>query len=641
MSNYFATGYNDNSQLGLGFSGDVTSFTEQQLPEGYQIVKICNEHFYSGSPTIFLLYNKNTDKNVLGVAGPLGDAVFSTINIYEDLFSSSIVDASYGAYVNLNKLFVIADDAVYFVTLGATVAESTKEMREGAIPNKRHISTDNYTESGESLFALISTDERIYYTTDWQSYTEFEIAGAVELSARTVYQSLFPTKYFMALTGDGNLYGWGNNSKYTVGPDNTTNPTSPQLILSNVKQFSTHSAAVVAVTNDGKLYAWGKVPNYYNMTDTHLNTESYFDVSNAVMEDVSKAFWVGAIPQSSGDKYTRRTLFVLKNDGSIFVNGRGEEGQTGTLTGTIDPGFKQVPVGTVGDCDIYNQSSNAFIIPRPSTTITVYDNTGSSVLLTAGGLTTIERVKIAGNASPYMVEFIDAAGKSTLFSLNIKGNRKFLGLSLYEGASTPEIPKGETEITLTGEVSLFVVLGAYDPKTGFHINCYKSIADPRVVDKMKEEDGKYLYVSPYADLVGTLRNECDIMAPTIIIEYPVMPEWNYVYIELFNRYYFVGGFVSLHNNVWAMSLVCDVLTTYKNDIYKMSDYIIGRQASEEYQNASLEDDMEVFEDGAEFEIISDFEGNTANFGNVTERSFCYLLTTWGTGGSYISPPNAT
>lgn len=71
-----------------------------------------------------------------------------------------------------------------------------------------------------------------------------------------------------------------------------------------------------------------------------------------------------------------------------------------------------------------------------------------------------------------------------------------------------------------------------------------------------------------------------IVNPIIELEYNNIFNFNYCYIPKFNRYYFISDVTSLRNNLWQITLKCDVLMSFKNQILGNSA-MISRQ---EYNN---------------------------------------------------------
>ena len=104
----------------------------------------------------------------------------------------------------------------------------------------------------------------------------------------------------------------------------------------------------------------------------------------------------------------------------------------------------------------------------------------------------------------------------------------------------------------------------------FDIIFYNNSAEENRLDKTN-------YLSNPTTFTGTLRAECSITSPEIIIESATVPNFNYAYIAAFDRYYFVSsGITSVNNNLWRVPLKCDVLMSHKTGI-KTLDVIVARQ----------------------------------------------------------------
>lgn len=68
-------------------------------------------------------------------------------------------------------------------------------------------------------------------------------------------------------------------------------------------------------------------------------------------------------------------------------------------------------------------------------------------------------------------------------------------------------------------------------------------------------------------LNGTLREETDIVNPVLNIEYNgTLTNVNYMYIQEFNRYYFITKIESVRTGLWRIYAHCDVLKTYSAGI---------------------------------------------------------------------------
>lgn len=74
-------------------------------------------------------------------------------------------------------------------------------------------------------------------------------------------------------------------------------------------------------------------------------------------------------------------------------------------------------------------------------------------------------------------------------------------------------------------------------------------------------------ITPYLNVYGNLKEDTDIVNPTVVIEgYNLSTEFNYAVILQWGRSYFVTGIKQVHDKQIEISLHCDVL---------MSAFIFG------------------------------------------------------------------
>ena len=88
----------------------------------------------------------------------------------------------------------------------------------------------------------------------------------------------------------------------------------------------------------------------------------------------------------------------------------------------------------------------------------------------------------------------------------------------------------------------------------FEIQCFWNKSDNNVVNKQ---------LTPVINLTGTLRNESEVVNPTILMEIDDPNKFNYLYIAAFKRYYYITDRNSVRNGLVEVSAHCDVLMTYK------------------------------------------------------------------------------
>ena len=133
----------------------------------------------------------------------------------------------------------------------------------------------------------------------------------------------------------------------------------------------------------------------------------------------------------------------------------------------------------------------------------------------------------------------------------------------------------------------------------------------------KNKIGKFL--SSVLTLNGNLRDECSITSPSILVEATSLVDYNYCYIPEFKRYYFISDITSVRNNLWRVSLKCDVLESFKKDILNLS-CIVDKQQNQSYSN-NIDDGSYVNRADSFVEI--------ANYQNGFNSSGEFILITAG------------
>lgn len=138
---------------------------------------------------------------------------------------------------------------------------------------------------------------------------------------------------------------------------------------------------------------------------------------------------------------------------------------------------------------------------------------------------------------------------------------------------------------------------------------YNNSAEPNRVDKSSFITQKYR-------ISITLKDSASVTNMSIRLKLNNNPDFNYAYIPLFNRYYFITDIKSIRNNIWEISLSVDVLMTYKDAIYEQIGFIDRNEY--EYNNDII-DKKRVISQG--FDIEHHIVTNTL-FNNVGS----YILT---------------
>ena len=102
------------------------------------------------------------------------------------------------------------------------------------------------------------------------------------------------------------------------------------------------------------------------------------------------------------------------------------------------------------------------------------------------------------------------------------------------------------------------------------IKLYNNTSAPNYVSKN---------ITLVSELTGTLREPTSITSPTITIERASPVGFNYAQIPDLNRYYYVSGVSTEAFGLISLSLKCDVLMSYAEQIRNMNA-IIKRQENQ-------------------------------------------------------------
>jgi len=119
-----------------------------------------------------------------------------------------------------------------------------------------------------------------------------------------------------AITEDGSLWAWGNNTNWYLGDGTRIDRSNPLKIMENVTHFASSGGRVYATTEDGSLWAWGF--NTYGYLGDGTKRHRHSPVK--IMEN---AIFVGVRVD---------TTFAISEDEVLWAWGRNSSGQLGDGT---------------------------------------------------------------------------------------------------------------------------------------------------------------------------------------------------------------------------------------------------------------------------------------------------------------------
>lgn len=231
----------------------------------------------------------------------------------------------------------------------------------------------------------------------------------------------------------------------------------------------------------------------------------------------------------------------------------------------------------------------------------ISNNSGDVIYKTLTEQSPISKLKFTQSGDNIGYNFTTITGDVTgIYTPQIPSGYKLIGYSPSPNSTKAIIPL-DTEITynVLEDFTFYEVYGKYRHiYTPFSIKLYQNKAEANRVDKTN-------YITLVKEVLGVLRESTSIIDFSVVLELDTFPNFNYVYIEIFNRYYFVSDIVSVNKNIWEVSLSCDVLMSYKDAINACTGFV---DRNENTYNLLIVDDKLPLKQGQT--ITTTFVNNT-------------------------------
>lgn len=225
---------------------------------------------------------------------------------------------------------------------GSTIATSPENIApRPALATK----TITAVKAGSSHQIVLTADGKVFgwgsnnqgqlgNTLTTASTTPVSLKDDAALAGKTIAVIASGTSHNLALTTNGELFSWGNNTSGKLGDGSTTNRTQPVAVVASgalagktITAIAAGDQHSLALSAEGKVFAWGS-----NSFD-QLGTEAWQDSSVPVAVDTRGALrgkTITAIAAGYGHS------LVLTSDGEVFSWGSNGNGKLGNGT-NIDP----------------------------------------------------------------------------------------------------------------------------------------------------------------------------------------------------------------------------------------------------------------------------------------------------------------
>lgn len=321
----------------------------------------------------------------------------------------------------------------------------------------------------------------------------------------------------------------------------------------------------------------------------------------------------------SNNKY-KFTYILNGSTTENYIEFETEEDVTG-LSNIVNSYTPYIYLGTSIDFEI---SSNIDLyvtsgtVPTYNKTYKIQSNDGTKVYVELSNKTSLVNLYFIDNLSTvnYYFTYEVPESDSGTFNIDIPENSYLAGFSTVANSNVPEYELNEFYTTsITESTTFYPVFKSNTHDNIIEVLTFQNIAEKNRVDKSN-------YLTHISTINGTIRNETSIVNPTIIIENELQPNFNYVYIPQFGRYYFVNNITSIRNKLWELNLNIDVLMTYKNGILSCNGFI---DRNENEFNPNIIDKKRVIEEGRNISI------ETVTNEVFTSASGSYILN-----GFYVS-----
>jgi len=336
----YTTGLNDKGQLGHGDTDNKNVFE--------------------------LLLNVALECNVDKIVEQIGESQIVdiglgiTLNLKKDLAEDStsnvsIVDDTIATLrENQNNTYTVTGNAWGRTFLNATVTgeingehkefATNVEVRvvpEGGITIPQIKSGEDFTIALKANGELEAWGKNTYGQLGIGNTNNYDEPQKLDELDETIVEIAVGNNHVLALTEEGNIYGWGLNNYGQVGNGTTANQVSQATVinifgneLSKIIRVEAHGDNSFAINEDGDVWAWGK--DFGNKATKLTDLKNVIDVSTSYfikadgtayrMSDLSKLTIVGTV--RAMDEGIDHAVF-LTTEGKAYAIGSNDYGQLG------------------------------------------------------------------------------------------------------------------------------------------------------------------------------------------------------------------------------------------------------------------------------------------------------------------------
>lgn len=524
-----------------------------------------------------------TDKHKLYRKGiNTTDTLSNYVEILTDIDITDIINTQ---YVLSGSIIYTIDGIVFATNVEKVLGTSYKAGYDNFICYKTGDQVYHFWEASVEFTNLQNTG------VNWEHAILLSASGSGTSRTRSVI-----------LYNENTLGYWNNTTKYTA----------PKTIKKVVnRDISTASHQPLILYNDGTL---AQGTNFGDISSTFPNAP-YYDIQEIVM---------GAA------NYT----CLASEEEITFYKNYGSYGTTQVLS---------FPGKYVGCMAIYRANSSNSQFNTYTSFIIVSNIVSYDWSIKDPNDETLVTIKVKPALAAYLsinednvatLTVTDVLGGSVNANFNVYPPKGYGlgGLDTDKEAITPDIPVNMSTLLygIATNLDLYIIYQKELPKDAVPANLYFMSCETNKIDKTN-------FLTLDKSIIGVFRSSVDILRPHLILQLEEYPEFNYVYLPRFKRYYFVTSKTNVSKDIYDIGLEVDVLYTYK-DIIGTNYAVLSRTSNTDLQSPNLVDGKLPLQNNDNVIVIESTQPNVFNVDNAEWNNvYRYILTAFS--GKPLEPVN--